>query len=74
MAYGGSQARGPVGAVADGLHHSHSNVRSELHLRPTPSPKATPDPQTTEQGQGSNLCPHVLFFFSFFFEDFLDEK
>ena len=24
MAYGGSQARGPVGAVAAGLHHSHS--------------------------------------------------
>ena len=24
-AYGGSQARGPFGAVAAGLHHSHSN-------------------------------------------------
>jgi len=29
MAYGGSQARGQIGAVAAGLHHSHSNVRSE---------------------------------------------
>ena len=25
-AYGGSQARGPIGAVATGLAHSHSNV------------------------------------------------
>ena len=33
-AYGSSQARGPVGATAAGLHHSHS--RSEPRLRPTP--------------------------------------
>ena len=32
MAYGGSQARGLIRAVAAGLHHSHSNARSELHL------------------------------------------
>ena len=32
MAYGGSQARGPMGATAAGLHHSHSNVGSEPHL------------------------------------------
>ena len=25
-AYGGSQARGPIGAVATGLCHSHSNA------------------------------------------------
>ena len=31
-AYGGSQARGGVGATAAGLHHSHSDARSELHL------------------------------------------
>ena len=35
-AHGGSQARGLTGAVAAGLHHSHSSERSELHLRPTP--------------------------------------
>ena len=29
VAYGGSQARGQIGAVAIGLHHSHSNTRSE---------------------------------------------
>ena len=36
MAYGGSQARGPIGAVAASLHHSHSNAGSEPHLQPTP--------------------------------------
>ena len=29
MAYGGSQARGQIGAVGAGLHHSHSNARPE---------------------------------------------
>ena len=31
-AHGGSQARGLIGTTAAGLHHSHSNARSELHL------------------------------------------
>ena len=31
-AYGGSQARGQIRAAAAGLHHSHSNSGSELHL------------------------------------------
>ena len=31
-AYGGSEARDQIGAVATGLHHSHSNARSELCL------------------------------------------
>ena len=35
-AYGGSQARGPIGAVAAGLHHSHSNAGSEQRLQPIP--------------------------------------
>ena len=35
-AYGSSQARGRIGAVAAGLHQSHSNSGSELRLRPTP--------------------------------------
>ena len=43
-AQGGSQARGRIGAVAAGLHHSHSNAESEPHLRPTPQLTATPDP------------------------------
>ena len=31
-AYGGSQARGRIGAIAAGLHHSHSSAGSELRL------------------------------------------
>ena len=41
MAYGGSQARGPVRAAAASLHHGHSNVGSEPHLQPTPQLEAT---------------------------------
>ena len=44
VAYGGSQAGGRIGAVDAGLHHSHSNTRSETRLQPTPQLKATPDP------------------------------
>ena len=44
MAYGGSQARGQIRAVAADLHHSHSNARFEPHLRPIPQLMATPDP------------------------------
>ena len=44
VAYGGSQARGGMGATAASLRHSHSHARSELHLRPTPQLMATPDP------------------------------
>ena len=43
-AYGGSQARGLIGAVATSLRQSHSNPGSEPHLRPTPQLIATPDP------------------------------
>ena len=32
MAYGSSQARGGIGAAADGLHHAHSNATSRLPL------------------------------------------
>ena len=57
-AYGGSQARGQIGAVAADLHHSHSNSGTKLHLRPTPQLTARPHTQPTEQDQGSNLNPH----------------
>ena len=43
-AYGGSQARDRIGAVATGLRQSHSNIGSEPCLRPTPQLIATPDP------------------------------
>ena len=42
MAYGSFQARGLIGAAAAGLHHSHSNMGSEPHLRLTPQLTATP--------------------------------
>ena len=49
-AYGSSQARRLIGAVATGLHQSHSHMGSKPCLQPTPML----DPQPTEQGQGSN--------------------
>ena len=57
MAYGGSQARGWIGDVAAGLHHSHSNAKSELCLLPTPQLVTTLDPKLTKWGQGSNPHP-----------------
>ena len=44
MAYGVSQASGQIGAVAAGLHHSHSNTRPKLCMQPTPQLTAMPDP------------------------------
>ena len=43
-AYGGSQARGPMGTVVACLRHSHSNAGPEPCLGPTPQLTATPDP------------------------------
>ena len=43
-AYGGSQARGQIGAAAAHLCHSHGNAGSQLPLRPTPHLTAMPDP------------------------------
>ena len=43
-AYGGSKARGLIGAVVTGLRQSYSNARSEAHLTPTPQLTAMPDP------------------------------
>ena len=43
-AHGGSQARGRIGTVAAGLHHSHSNAGSEPRLQPTPRLMARLDP------------------------------
>ena len=44
-AYGSSQARGWIRAVAAGLNHSHNNMGSKLHLPPIPQPMAMPDLQ-----------------------------
>ena len=43
-AYENSQARGLIRAAAAGLHHSHSNTRSKLHVQPTPQFMAMLDP------------------------------
>ena len=43
-AYGGSQASGPIGAVAARLSHSHSISGSQLCLRPTPQLTEMLDP------------------------------
>ena len=42
-AYGGSQARGLIGAVAASLHQSHSNAGSKPCLQPIPQLTARPD-------------------------------
>ena len=44
VAYGGSQARGRIGATTAGLHQSHGNTRSKPCLQPTPQLMAVPDP------------------------------
>ena len=56
-AHGVSQASDPIGAVAAGLNHSHSNLGSQPCLRSTPQLTAMPDPYPTEQGQGLNPNP-----------------
>ena len=43
VAYGGSQARDRIGAVASDLRQSHSNAGSEPRLQPTPQLRVTPD-------------------------------
>ena len=44
VAYETFQARGRIGAVADGLSQSHSNEESEPQLWPTPQLTATLEP------------------------------
>ena len=43
VAYGDSQARGQIRAVAATLHHSYRNARSEPCLLPTAQLMAMPD-------------------------------
>ena len=46
--YGSSQARGQIRAAATGLHHNHSNARTQLHLRPAPQPQQCQNPAASE--------------------------
>ena len=48
-AYGSSQARGKIGAVA--ASHSHSNVESKPHLQPTSQLMPTPDPNPLSEAR-----------------------
>ena len=60
VAYGGSQTRGLIRAVAASLCQSRSNTRSKLCLQPTPQLTATLDHWPTEKGQGLNPQSHGL--------------
>ena len=44
VAYGGSQAKGPIGATAASLYHCHSNMGSKPRLQPTLQLTATLGP------------------------------
>ena len=44
MAYGGSQARSQIGAIAVGLHHSHATPDPSHYLQLTPQLSAMADP------------------------------
>ena len=44
VAYGGSQARGLIGAEATSLRQSHSNAGSKPRMQPIPQLTATLDP------------------------------
>ena len=52
QACGHSQARGQIGAVAAGLHHSHRNTSSELCLQTTPQLTVTPDLNPLSEARG----------------------
>ena len=58
MAYGSSQTKGSIGAVAVSLHHRHSNMGSKPQVQPTLQLTAMPHPQPMEHGQGLNPNPH----------------
>ena len=51
VAYGGSQAMGPIGATAASLHHTHSNTRSshicDLNHRSIPGARPGIEPATS---------------------------
>ena len=48
--------RGQIRAAAASLHHSHGNVESKPHLRPTPQQRQILNPlsEARDQTQGSN--------------------
>ena len=55
---GVSLAGARIGATPAGLCHSQSNTGSKQSLRPIAQLMATPDPQPSKRGPGSNPHPH----------------
>jgi len=55
-AYGGSQARGLIGAATASLHHQQHQVQAASVTYTTVH--GNTGPLTPEQGQGLNLQPH----------------
>ena len=53
-AYGGSQGRGQIRAVASNLQDNNSNAGSELHLQPTQQFMAMPDPNPLSKAKDRN--------------------
>ena len=56
MAYGGCWARGQIRAVP--LANTTATAMPDLSCLCDLPHRAVPDPEPTERGQGSNLCPH----------------
>ena len=54
-AYGGSQARGPIGAVATGLHQSYSNSGSQPQLHHSSWQRWILDPLSKARDRTRNL-------------------
>ena len=75
-AYGSSQARGRIRAIAASLHHSHSNARSLTHgARPGIEPSSSWILVDFISAEPQWELPPLLFFFFFFsFLDFMALK
>ena len=57
-AHGSFLARGQIGAIAPGLHHSHSYTGSEPCLRPTPQLHGNAGSLTHWERPGIEPQPH----------------
>ena len=62
VAYGGLQARGPIGATGAGLRHSHSHshIRSKPCLQPTPQVTSMPDQILNPLSEARDRTPKLM--------------
>ena len=58
VAYRGSQARGPIGTTAAGLHYSHCHIRPKPCLQPTPQQCQILNPLSKARDRSRNLTVH----------------